>query len=86
MKYNKKEIDEFLKDNMEDTLFTDSEFVKVVQLRVTSFKEAMKISKLFGVFMRETSTYYYLYTFDLNNLRKLYRLRLETITLIKNDY
>lgn len=81
MKYTKKEIEKFLENNMEETLFTDSEFVKVVEIRVTSFEEGLKISKLFNVFMGESSAYYYLHTFDLDNLRKLYRLRLKTLSL-----
>ena len=87
MKYTKLEIENFLEENM---CYDNKGFFKlhrVIEIRVKIFKEALKISKIFGCFMNETlikdknDFYYFIYTKNNKKVLKLHKLKLKTLTL-----
>ena len=78
----KKRIDDFIEVNSEIDIYKQKELVRVVEIRVTSFDEGLKVSRLFRQFMGELKEHFYLYTYDTEKLRKLHKLRLKTLTLL----
>ena len=77
----KKRIEDFIEENSTINLYNEKELCRIIEIRVTSFGEGLKVSKLFKNFMGESSDHFYLYTYDEKNLRELHKLRLKTLTL-----
>ena len=88
MKYTKDEIENFLEHHMD---YDDKGYFKlqnIIEIRVTKFKEALKVSKIFGVFMNKSllkngdDYYYFIYTKKARKVLKLHKLNLKTLVLI----
>jgi len=78
----KKRIEDFIEDNSIINEIGEKELERVIEIRVTSFDEGLKVSKLFREFMGNMVSHFYLYTYDDKKLRELHKLRLKTLTLL----
>jgi len=85
MRYNKKQIKDFLDANIHTNLYDEKMLAMPVKVTVTSFREGLKVSELFGEFVIKAHTYFYLYTYNEECLRELHKLKLRTLTLTKDS-
>jgi len=86
MKYTKLGIENFLDENMEYNFKGEFKLNTYIEIRVKTFKEALKIAKLFKCFLftnlqNEKHKYYFIYSKDTKKILKLHKLKLNTLKL-----
>jgi len=81
MAYSKDYIESILYDNICYNKQGKITLNNIIEIRVTTFREALKVSKHFKDFLTKNGDYYYLYSFNYKKLVGLHKLDLRTLSL-----
>ena len=83
MNYSKNDIENLLDECMCYDIEGNYIMHKYIKISVKSFKEALKISKLFKVYMYENEGLFNLYTKQHKKVLKLHKIKIKTLKLTK---